>query len=152
MLRRLSHSLADHTLGQLRGIFQPIFSDITISQHQQPWLIYVQKFRPVNNKVNLSTGLRLFTREYINEAIGHCQGAVVPVERMRMAADVAPYFDRKADSKLKAATAMEASNFFNLNKYVDIESFAILREEYGHLSSQYYCTVVLLVLKTATLD
>jgi hypothetical protein len=55
-------------------------------------------------------------------------GAVVEVGRIRSAVDVAPRFGQEANRMLKNTNSLEVSTEFNLNKYADKESFALLRD------------------------
>jgi hypothetical protein len=53
-------------------------------------------------------------------------GAVTRVERIRMPADVVAYFDEKAPEVYTLQNIADAAPTFNLNIFVDKESFHVL--------------------------
>lgn len=55
-------------------------------------------------------------------------GAVVEASRIRCAVSILPFFAEKAHTSYTSYNSMEASLFFNLNKYADKEDFRLLHE------------------------
>jgi hypothetical protein len=55
-------------------------------------------------------------------------GAVLEAKQIRCSVDVTPYFGEKAERILTCTNAVEISEYLNLNKYSDKETFHLLRE------------------------
>src|ERR1700753_1214450 len=117
----------DHCVGQVRLIFQP---HSTTRVANQPYLVYAQRYDCAHAAAGCdpNTGLfRLKCATRTHPTHGNIRlGAIIASTRIRCAADVVPYFGKKAHSALTAKLSMELSTSFNLNKYIDKESFRLL--------------------------
>jgi hypothetical protein len=97
-----------------------------------PYLVYAQRLDCVrhDSRCSPSTGLfrlRRATSASPNAPFGRL-GAVVELGRIRCAVDVAPAFGEKADRGYSEKVYSEISNYYNLNKYSDKETFELLSE------------------------
>ena len=91
-----------------------------------PYLVYTQLFDPVqsNRAANSQTGLFRLKRAIRNGV--QRLGTVIDAGRIRAAVDVSPRFGEKVPDCMTFLNAMEISKQFNLNKYVDKETFELL--------------------------
>jgi hypothetical protein len=122
--------LLDHSVGQLRLIFQPILSDGQClgSEPHSSYLVYAQRLDCTRS--DPSSGLfRLKRASSANPSAPFQRlGAVVELSQIRCAVHVAPYFGQVANQSFSEKNYTEISKYYNLNKYSDKETFELLYE------------------------
>lgn len=127
------HALSDHTVGQIRIIFQPITANGTRVDGSD-YLVYAQRFDSVRSSglCEPASGLFRLKRAESNRQNTPRRrlGAVVEANRIRCGVHVAPYFGATAHREYTKKTYAEVSTLFNLNKYSDKETFELLRDEF----------------------
>jgi hypothetical protein len=119
-------------VGQLRLIFQPIYEEIELMDRPAPFLVYAQRFDPITacaKGPDPASGLYRLRRKLVEtgRSKGDRYGAVVPLEHIRMHADLCPYLENEPDSRLTRTNTLEICREFQLNKYIDKDSWFIFQ-------------------------
>lgn len=129
-------SLPDHTVGQIRLIFQPIDSrQMSTESDDSKYFVYADRLDPVRSDGLCDPKSGLFRvkriRDIRRDAPRKRLGAVVAATRIRSAIHVAPDFGATAPTNYTEKTFTEISKYLNLNKYSDKETYELLRETRG---------------------
>jgi hypothetical protein len=89
--------------------------------------VYARSLKPTSTSTPPHNSQSWLTRlKYDQRSDNEKFGAVVNVDRIRMAADVVPFFGEKAPRQFTLQNSAEAARFFNLNIFIDKESFFVL--------------------------
>ncbi|KZS88527.1 hypothetical protein SISNIDRAFT_417979 [Sistotremastrum niveocremeum HHB9708] len=123
-----------HFVGQLRILFQPIYSNSLRRQGQQaPYLAYMERFDVVPQIQPDRRSLRqphrvsgMFVLQRAIRSNGSRMGGIVNLSVIRRPAYLIPRFGKNADHRLTCSTSLELSTQFFLNKYTDKHIFHLL--------------------------
>ena len=118
----------DHCVGRLRLILQGINEKHESNEQEQPYLVYAQRFDTERSDRKQDPRTGLFRLRRAESANGRLVGAVVDAARIRAGVSVIPFFSSEIEPRYTYKNSMEASVYFNLNKYADKEDFMLLHQ------------------------
>lgn len=130
----LTSRYAGHFIGQLRILFQPIYSDSLRRQgFRAPYLAYMERFDVVPQVQSDRRLLRqphqvsgMFVLQRAIRSNGSRMGGIIDLSLIRRPAVLIPRFGKNADRRLTCSNSIDFSTHFLLNKYTDKHIFRLL--------------------------
>lgn len=116
------YSFIGHTVAQIRLIFRPLGKTGTQWTWRDRFLTYVYRFNiPQGSSRDPVTQMHVLRRAKCSD--GSWMSDVMPVDQLRVPANIIPRFGAAADHRLTAYNSAEHASEFWLNRFWDKNSY-----------------------------